>query len=114
MQQSTQVETRIIEQVGVIDMSGEVTSFSEKVVQEAYEKFTEDGVKKIGLNFENVSYINSAGMAIIISMLTQSRKMKQSLRAWGLTEHFQKIFDMVGITKYMPHFNDEGKALKGF
>ncbi|NIR51907.1 STAS domain-containing protein [candidate division KSB1 bacterium] len=114
MQQSAEVETRIKNGVGIMDISGDVTSFSEKVLQEAYDEFTEDDIKKIGLNFEQVSYINSAGMAIIISILTQSRKKGQTLRAWGLTEHFQKIFDMVGITKYMDHFDSESEALKGF
>jgi anti-anti-sigma factor len=114
MQQSTQVETRVEGEVGIMDISGEVTSFSEKVLQEAYDEFTSKGINKIGLNCEAVSYINSAGMAIIISILTKSRKKAQTIRSWGLTDHFQKIFDMVGLTKYMDLFPDEKKALEGF
>jgi anti-anti-sigma factor len=114
MERSTQVEKRVQGEVGIMDIQGEVTSLSEKILQEAYETFTADGLKKIVLNFEQVTYINSAGMASIISILNQSRKRKQTLRAWGLSEHFQKIFDMVGITKYMEHFNSEKEALKGF
>ncbi len=114
MEQTTRVQTRVQAKIGILDISGEVTSFSEKVLQDAYERFTKDGLKKIGLNFEQVSYINSAGMAIIIGILTQSRKRGQTLRAWGLTEHFQKIFDMVGITKYMNHFGSQDEAIEGF
>lgn len=114
MEQNTLVETRVKNDVGIMDISGEVTSFSEKVLEEVYEKLTKDGLKKIGFNFENVSYINSAGMAIIIGILTKSRTRGQSLRGWGLTDHFQKIFDMVGITKYMDHLSSEEEALKGF
>ena len=114
MEQNTQVETRVQNEVGIIDIAGEVTSFSEKIVEEAYEKLTADGSKKIGFNFKNVSYINSAGMAIIISVLTKSRARDQVLCSWGLTDHFQKIFDMVGITKYMDHKPSEEEALKGF
>jgi len=114
MEQNTQVETRVENEVGIIDINGEVTSFSEKIIEGVYEKLTADGLKKIGFNFENVSYINSAGMAIIISILTKSRTRGQALRSWGLTDHFQKIFDMVGITKYMDHKQSEEDALKGF
>lgn len=114
MEKNTQVGTRIQNEVGIIDISGEVTSFSEKILYEVYEKLTTDGLEKIGFNFENVSYINSAGMAIIISILTKSRDRGQALRSWGLTEHFQKIFDMVGITKYMDHDKSEEEALKKF
>lgn len=114
MDRSTKVERRVIDEIGIMDIQGEVTSFSEKILQDAYEKFTVEGLKKIALNFAGVSYINSAGMAIIISILTQSRKKKQALRAWGLSEHFQKIFDMVGITKYMKHYDSEAETLKAF
>lgn len=114
MQQSTLVDTRVESGVGIMNISGDVTSFSESILQQAYNKFTADGIKKLALNFEKVSYINSAGMAVIISILTQARKQEQELRAWGLTDHFQKIFDMVGITKYMDHFGSEDEALKGF
>lgn len=114
MERSTQVEKRIQGDIGIIDIEGEVTSFSENILQETYEAFTSAGLKKIALNFERVSYINSAGMAIIISILTQSRKKGQELRAWGLTDHFQKIFDMVGITKYMKHFDNETETIKNF
>lgn len=114
MEQNTQVATRLQNEVGIIDIAGEVTSFSEKIIEQAYEKLTADGFKKIGFNFKNVSYINSAGMAIIIGILTKSRARNQGLRCWGLTDHFQKIFDMVGITKYMDHKQNEEEALKEF
>lgn len=113
MQQNTEVETRVKNDIGIIEISGEVTSFSEKILEDTYEKLSADGLRKICFNFENVSYINSAGMAIIISILTKSRNRKQTLRSWGLTEHFQKIFEMVGITKYMKHSNSEEEALNG-
>lgn len=114
MQNNTEVESRVVNEIGVLDVSGEITSFSEDVIEQAYEKFSTDGLKKIVINFSNVSYINSAGMAVIISILTKCREREQSLRGFGLTEHFQKIFDMVGITKYMAHFGTEDEALNGF
>lgn len=114
MQHPTRVETRVTNNIGILDIHGEVTSFSEKELQDAYESFAKEKREKIGLNFKDVTYINSAGMAIIISILTQSRKKGQALRAWGLTDHFKKIFDMVGITKYMDHFDSEEEALQNF
>jgi len=114
MQQTTQVEIKKINDIAVLVVSGEVTSFSEKILEESYQEVSSEGFKKICFNFENVSYINSAGMAIIIGILTKSRKLNQSLSGCGLTEHFQKIFDMVGITKYMPHWQSEEEALRAF
>ncbi len=114
MENNTQVEVRVTNSVGIIEISGEVTGFSEEDLQNAYEELCGQGLAKLGLSFEKVSYINSAGMAIIIGILTNSRERKQMLRCWGLTEHFRKIFDMVGITKYMPNHESEKEALASF
>lgn len=113
MQNNTEVDSRIVDITGILDVSGEITSFSEDVIEQVYETLSSEGLKIIVINFSNVSYINSAGMAVIISILTKCREREQSLRGFGLTEHFQKIFDMVGITKYMAHFGTEEGALKG-
>ncbi len=112
--QNTQVATRKSKDIGILDLSGDVTSASEEILESAYEELSGGDCQKIGFNFDGVSYINSAGMAIIIGILTKSRKRSQTLISWGLTEHFQKIFDMIGITKYMRHVNDEAEALKSF
>ena len=37
MQQSTKVETRVVGNVGIMDLSGEVTSFSEVEMHKAYD-----------------------------------------------------------------------------
>ncbi|RMF58122.1 MAG: anti-sigma factor antagonist [Calditrichaeota bacterium] len=111
MGEETQVATRVRDDVAIIDIKGEVTSFAEQVLEDAYAQLTDAGFTCIGFNFSDVSYINSAGMAILIGILTKSRKRNQTLLAWGLTEHFQKIFGMVGITKYMPHLENEDAAL---
>jgi anti-sigma B factor antagonist len=91
-----------------------MTSFSEKMLQNAYEKLSDDKVRKICLNFSDVSYINSAGMAIIIGILTKTRQREQTLCAYGLSEHFQKIFGMVGVTKYVTHYESEAEAVASF
>lgn len=105
-----QVNLRLEEKLAIIDMNGGVTGLAEKKLLSTFEKAASKQVKCIILNFTNVGYVNSAGMSIIISLLTRSQSLGHKLRAFGLSEHFQKIFDMVGILKYMPHFNGEPEA----
>jgi anti-anti-sigma factor len=114
MENNTKIGTRVLDEIGILDISGEITSFSEVVIDQAYENLSKTDLKKIIINFSDVNYINSAGMAVIISVLTKCRERQQSLRGFGLTGHFQKIFDMVGITKYMAHFGTEEEAFKSF
>ena len=110
-----QIDLRLDGQAALLDLKGEVTALAEKKIFSAYERATAQKAKLVILNFSEVSYINSAGMAIIITLLNKTQTQGGALRAFGLTPHFQKIFEMVGLLKHIPHFADEkaARALPG-
>jgi anti-anti-sigma factor len=114
MKEPIRVTTREENGIGIMELEGDVTNSAEEAMEAAYEEMNTAGLRKILLNFSKVEYINSAGLAIVIGLLSKSRKEGRELRACGLTPHFQKIFDMVGITKYVPHFETVEAALKSF
>ncbi|MDZ7292085.1 MAG: STAS domain-containing protein [candidate division KSB1 bacterium] len=105
-----QVHLRLEDKLAIVDLSGDVTSFAEKKLLAAYDKAVAQKVKCLVFNFSSVNYVNSAGMSILITLLTRSQKQGVALRAFGLSPHFQKIFDMVGLLKYIPHFTNEAEA----
>ena len=105
-----QISLRLEEKLAVIDLAGDVTSFAEKKLVAAYEKAVAQKAKCIIFNFSSVGYVNSAGMSIMISLLTRAQNQSVSLKAYGLSAHFQKIFEMVGLLKYIPHFANEAEA----
>src|SRR5436190_8672390 len=94
----------------VIDLHGEVTTFAEEAVAGAYHQASERGARHILLNFGGVDYINSAGIAVIIGILTEARQHDQDLLITGLTPHYGKIFHMMGLTQYAPLFESEEAA----
>lgn len=100
--------------VSMIRIKGDVTAATGVKIEEAYQKVTNDGANKILLLFEKESYINSGGIAILIGIAAESREKKQTIRITGLSGHFQKIFHMVGLTKYTEIFPTEESALKDF
>ena len=105
-----QVKLRLEEKLAILDLSGDVTSFAEKKMLAAYDKAVAQKAKCIIFNFSSVGYVNSAGMAIMIALLTRSQNQGVTLRAFGLSPHFQKIFEMVGLLKYISHFTSEAEA----
>ena len=100
--------------VSIINIKGDVTSITGEAIEDAYQKVSTDGAKKILLYFDKDGYINSGGIAILIGIASESRKKEQKIRITGLSSHFQKIFDMVGLTKYTEIFATEELALKEF
>jgi len=108
-----QLNLRLEEKLAIIDFKGDVTGPAEKKILSAFERAVRQNVRCVILNFTEVGYINSAGMSIVINLLTQSQNQNLELRAFGLSPHFQKIFAMVGLLKYVPHFANEQEARAG-
>ncbi len=102
------------EEVSIINIRGDVTAISGEAIEKAYQKVTQEGSKKILLYFDKEDYINSGGIAILIGIASESKKNGQVIRITGLSDHFQKIFSMVGLTKYTQIFPTEESALKDF
>jgi anti-anti-sigma regulatory factor len=49
-----------------------------------------------------------------VTITAESREQGQEIRVAGLSDHFCKIFDMVGLTKYITIFASEKVALEGY
>ncbi|MBV9269121.1 MAG: STAS domain-containing protein [Acidobacteriaceae bacterium] len=101
------------EPITVLRFSGDITSTSKAAVLGTYQSLPADA-KRILLDLSKVDYINSSGIALIIQMLMQAGKAGQSIQTFGLSPHFQKVFTMVGITKYTKIHPDEPAACAAF
>ena len=51
---------------------------------------------------------------LIIQLMMESSKSGQSVRCFGLSAHFQKVFTMLGLTKYTTLHADETAAKAAF
>ena len=92
-----------LEQHGAItlfNIRGDLTSFSEPFLSEAYQNASTQGVDKILLKIDKEAYINSGGIAALIQILAQGKRNNQNIGITGVSDHFKKIFGMVGITRF--------------
>lgn len=86
--------------VTLFDIKGEMTAFSEPLFNDAYKQAIEQENRKILFNFNGDTYIDSAGIAIFIQIIAHAIKRGQTIGVTGLSKHFIKIFNMLGITKF--------------
>jgi anti-sigma B factor antagonist len=100
--------------LAVLRFQGDITSASKDAVLGAYEKASQDRAKNILLDFSKVAYLNSSGIALVIQMLMEANRSGQKVQIFGLTPHFQKVFTMVGLTKYTALHPDEVTAKAAF
>ena len=99
--------------ITVLRFAGDITSTSKAAVLGTYQGIPESA-KKILLDFSKVEYLNSSGIALVIQMMIAANKSGQTIQTFGLTPHFQKVFTMVGITKYTKLHPDEQTACAAF
>lgn len=83
----------------------------DKTVQTVYQNFTEKGYKKFLFEFKPGNHITSGGIAILIGILGEIRKRDQQLSITGLSNHFKKTFNMIGISRYTSIYNSIEEAI---
>ena len=110
MKNVLEISTRDKSDITVIDLKGDFTLFADEVVNTNIKPLINSGTMKIILNFTNVNYINSSGIAIIIGLVTLLSNKGGRFKAYGLTPHFQKVFNMVGLTQYIDLFDSEEES----
>ena len=112
MQHSNEIKLESHGTVTVMEIQGDITAFSETFLNEAYQKANTEGATRILLKIDEGSYINSGGIAILIQILAQTKKNNQVIGITGISDHFKKIFHMVGITKFAKIHNTAEEGIK--
>ncbi len=97
--------------VAVIELHGEINSFGEGALNVAYAQAESLNPDAILLNFSQVDYINSTGIALIVSLLARARKAHIRLLSCGLSEHYVEIFNITRLADFMSVYPDESSAL---
>lgn len=112
MKQEIDITMEIHEEIVLLDLQGDLTTLSETFLKKAYEDANNHGTGKIILKFDEAAYINSGGLALLIQILAEAKKNDQIIAITGLSKHFQKIFNMVGITKIANIYNTLEEAFE--
>jgi anti-sigma B factor antagonist len=87
--------------IPVISISGEITSEADEEIINAYNNLPQDKKSKILIDFSKTAYINSAGIATLISLITKASETNGKIEFCGLNSHFKKVMDIVGLTDFV-------------
>ena len=111
---TTQLEAQVRQRGGmvVVDMVGEINAQADDELNKAYADASGASPPAILLNFKDVDYINSTGIALIVGVMTQARQSGIRLMASGLSEHYMRIFEITHLSEFMDVFADEDTAVK--
>ncbi|HJS29509.1 MAG TPA: STAS domain-containing protein, partial [Anaerolineales bacterium] len=94
-----------------IDISGEVSGFAEDQLMEAYTQANSQGAGSVILNFTDLGYMNSSGIGLLVTLLIRVQRQKQRLMAYGLSDHYQQIFELTRLNEAIGIYGTEEEAL---
>lgn len=94
----------------VLTLRGDINRSAQVDLAEAYED-AKTGPGRLLLNFTDVDFINSTGIALVVQILADCRTKGREVAAFGLTEHYREIFSITRLSDFMTIYSDEGAAL---
>ena len=105
--------TRVLPGAAVIELSGEVDGSAATILTDAYAQAVAPGsdLGTVVLDFGAVDYINSTGIALIVSVLARARAERRKVVACGLSPHYREIFDITRLSDFIELFPDVDHAV---
>jgi len=85
----------------VLVLSGEINGQADEALNAAFEQAEEASPTRLVLDFAQVDYINSTGIALIVGILARARAAHLPLTAVGLSEHYREIFTITRLSDFI-------------
>ncbi|MGH9075028.1 MAG: STAS domain-containing protein [Acidimicrobiales bacterium] len=96
----------------VLVLSGEIDGSAAGVLDAAYDGVVPAGSPgRVILDFQGVDYINSTGIALIVSVLAKARSEGRTIVATGLSEHYRRIFEITRLSDFIKMYADVDQAV---
>src|ERR671913_2063304 len=100
------------EKASIIDVEGELTAFAEAVLMDAYNQASDGQVRAIILNFEDLEYMNSSGIGLLVTLLIRINREKQQLLTYGLSDHYRSIFQITRLDDAIATYDTDEEAVR--
>ena len=102
---------RVTPTTSIIDIQGDISAFAEQELMRAYNEANTPTTRTIILNFTGLEYMNSSGIGLIVTLLIRINRQKQRMLAYGLSDHYQHIFELTRLNDAIKIFDSESAAL---
>jgi len=108
------IKSKTIDNVGVLYPAGHLDAHSVERFENEMLKMLDDSIVKIVVNCDELNYISSAGMGIIMGYLDEIREKGGDIKLSNVIDRVYEIFDLVGFTEIYDFMKDEKEAIEKF
>jgi anti-sigma B factor antagonist len=104
------VETKQIKNSHIISVQGEIDVYTSPRVKETINELIEKENYNLIINLEEVRYIDSTGLGVLIGALKKVREHNGSINLICTNPQIKKIFNITGLVKIFGIFKNEEEA----
>src|SRR5579862_7034927 len=106
---------RVVDGVAVVSMEGRIVLGEESTaLREKVKSLLAAGQKKVVLNMDNVTYIDSSGLGTLVASHTSARAQGASLKISNLGSKFQEILQVTKLVTVFDVYPSEAAAVASF
>ncbi len=109
------MEETILKDISSINLKGRFDANTSDAVESFIRERIEKGRSRFVLNMENVSFISSAGLRVVIIIARELRNEHQGdLHIAVLQPSVKRVFEISGLNNIFKIFDDEPTAIQAF
>jgi anti-sigma B factor antagonist len=106
---------RVVDGVDVVSIDGRIVLGEESnALREKVKSLLASGQKKVVLNMQNVSYIDSSGLGSLVAAHTSARSQGASMKLSHLGTKFQEILQVTKLVTVFEVYPTEAAAIASF
>lgn len=108
------IETKESQGIQIIAFEGNLDTNTSPEAESVINELIDAGKQKILVNFEQLSFISSAGLRVLLATVKKLNASNGELRICSLNATVQEVFDISGFVTILNVKNTEEEALSSF
>ena len=114
MKRTLQISDRVVEGVTVLDMQGRLVLDETDLFRRRMEDLIRESRVKIVLNLKGVTYIDSAGVGMMVGKYLSVRRQGGDVKLLHLSARSTRVMTITKLTTVFESFESEEQAVRSF
>jgi anti-sigma B factor antagonist len=106
------IDVRDNNDVKILAFNGNLDTTTAPEAENMINSLLESGTSSILVNFENLNYISSAGLRVLLATAKKMKATSGTLKICSLNDMVQEVFDISGFSSILTVTASEEEALK--
>ena len=101
-------------EIVIFSLEGRLDSNTSPALEEKIDAAIDNGSHRMVINFENLEYLSSAGLRVILKTTKSLKRVEGKLVLCSMADYVKEVFEISGFDSFLPIVPTVDDALKKF